>query len=99
MKTLTILGHEIEVIVTDDKNILDGDNLGYFNTIEQRIAINDQASSSRRDEILFHELFEYLCVYFSVVLNHSAFKKFSSVLWAVLKENHMVTNGWLDDEK
>ncbi len=93
MGKIKILGHEVDVIITSDKNLLDGDCLAQFNLLERHIAINDKLKGSTFDELFFHEVFEYILLYFDIKLEHSYFQILSSALWATLKDNGMLTKG------
>lgn len=94
-----ILGHTVSVTLTDDLNELTSeDTLGRYNIFEQRILINDKLLPSARDEAVFHEFHEYLIAYLGQNYNHKDFKKFSSIFWAVLKANGMLTENWLEEK-
>ena len=88
---MKILGHTFEVIYTDDLNLLGGEEtMGRYDIGALTIHIKASLSPSMRQEVLFHEIYEATMALVGVPFDHSAFKRFSTVLWAVLKDNGLL---------
>lgn len=95
---IDFLGHQVDVEQLTKEAMLEhcGDPEGGYNFGKLKIYINHDVMQSRKEEILLHEIMEMLIYYAGGFgtksdFNHSAFQKYVSMLYAIMKQNGIIT--------
>ena len=92
-KSVKIGGHILQVVETDDIQILDSQSYGTWNTMQGKIYIRKSMPQSQKEEVFLHEIGEVLLRSNLDIQEenfaHKDWSAFSEGLYAIFKDNKL----------
>lgn len=86
-KTIKIGGHELDVVVTNDSDIIPDNNIGLTITAKNVIYLNSRYPQTQLEEALLHEILHNLYYSLSLEQSEEIIQRLGFLLYATLKEN------------